>query len=70
MSKLGDLLRIDYLGTHTRYKTGAYRVYSQSNYNIGLVMRLLNHPSETIALAYLSLNQASQENMLGQTNFG
>ncbi|MCT0165388.1 integrase [Lactobacillus helveticus] len=26
--------------------------------------------SGTIALAYLSLNQASQENMLGQTNFG
>lgn len=51
-------------------KTGAYRVYTQSNYNIGLVMNLLNHSSEAMTLAYLGLDQASQENMLGQTNFG
>ena len=41
MSKVGDLLDLDYLGTHTMRKTGAYRVYTQSNYNIGLVMHLL-----------------------------
>ena len=40
MSKVGDLLSINYLGTHTMRKTGAYRVYTQSNYNIGLVMHL------------------------------
>ncbi|NGC79026.1 site-specific integrase, partial [Lactobacillus reuteri] len=31
MSTIG----IDYLGTHTMRKTGAYRVYTQTNYNIG-----------------------------------
>ena len=41
--RVGDLLDIDYLGTHTMRKTGAYRVYVQSNYDIGLVMSLLNH---------------------------
>ena len=70
MSKVGDLLGINYLGTHTMRKTGAYRVYTQSNYNIGLVMNLLNHSSEAMTLAYLGLDHASQENMLGQTNFG
>lgn len=40
MARVGDLLGINginYLGTHTMRKTGAYRVYTQSNYNIGLV---------------------------------
>ena len=70
MSKVGDLLGINYLGTHTIRKTGAYRVYTQSNYNIGLVMHLLNHSSEAMTLAYLGLDQASQENMLDQIDFG
>jgi integrase len=70
MSKVGDLLSINYLGTHTMRKTGAYRVYTQSNYNIGLVMHLLNHSSEAMTLAYLGLDQASTETMLDQINFG
>lgn len=70
MSKVGDLLDIPYLGTHTMRKTGAYRVYIQSNYNIGLVMRLLNHSSEAMTLAYLGLDQTSREQMLDQIDFG
>lgn len=70
MSKVGDLLGINYLGTHTMRKTGAYRVYTQSNYNIGLVMHLLNHSSEAMTLAYLGLDQASQETMLDKIDFG
>lgn len=70
MAKTGDLLGISYLGTHTMRKTGAYRVYTQSNYNIGLVMHLLNHSSEAMTLAYLGLDQTSTENMLDQIDFG
>ncbi|MDF3265994.1 tyrosine-type recombinase/integrase [Lactiplantibacillus plantarum] len=51
-------------------KTGAYRVYTQSNYNIGLVMNLLNHSSEAMTLTYLGLDQASTENMLDKIDFG
>lgn len=68
--RVGDLLDIPYLGTHTMRKTGAYRVYVQSNYNIGLVMRLLNHSSEAMTLAYLGLDQTSREHMLDQIDFG
>lgn len=70
MSKVGDLLGINYLGTHTMRKTGDCRVYTQSNYNIGLVMHLLNHSSEAMTLAYLGLDQASQETMLDQIDSG
>ena len=54
MAHVGDLLGINYLGTHTMRKTGAYRVYTQSNYNIGLVMHLLNHSSEAMTLARIN----------------
>ncbi|MDI6552079.1 site-specific integrase [Leuconostoc suionicum] len=70
MAKVGHLLGINYLGTHTMRKTGAYRVYMQSNYNIGLVMQLLNHSSEAMTLTYLGLDQASRETILDQINFG
>lgn len=56
MARVGDFLGINYLGTHTMRKTGAYRVYTQSNYNIGLVMHLLNHSSEAMTLTYLGLD--------------
>lgn len=69
MAKTGDLLGINYLGTHTMRKTGAYRVYTQTHYNIGLVMSLLNHSSEAMTLKYLGLDQVSREQMLDQVNF-
>ena len=69
MAKTGDLLGINYLGTHTMRKTGAYRVYTQTHYNIGLVMSLLNHSSEAMTLKYLGLDQVSREQMLDKVSF-
>ncbi|KRM29836.1 tyrosine-type recombinase/integrase [Limosilactobacillus panis] len=69
MHKTGDLLGLNYLGTHTMRKTGAYRVYIQTHYNIGLVMELLNHSSEAMTLKYLGLDQVSREKMLDQVDF-
>ena len=66
---VGDLLGIDYLGTHTMRKTGAYRVYVQSNYDIGLVMSLLNHSSQSMTLRYLGLDQVSKEKKLDLIQF-
>ncbi|WP_105965037.1 tyrosine-type recombinase/integrase [Apilactobacillus micheneri] len=70
MHKVGELLGINYLGTHTMRKTGAYRVYIQSGYNIGLVMDLLNHSSQSMTLHYLGLDTESKRNMLNKINFG
>lgn len=69
MAKVGDLLSLPYLGTHTMRKTGAYMVYEQSHYNIGLVMSLLNHSSEEMTLKYLGLDQVSKEKILDTINF-
>lgn len=69
LKKVGDLLNIDYLGTHSMRKTGAYRVYVQSNYDIGLVMSLLNHSSQAMTLRYLGLDQVSKEKKLDQIKF-
>lgn len=66
---VGDLLGIDYLGTHTMRKTGAYRVYVQSNYDIALVMELLNHSSQKMTLRYLGLDQISKEKKLDLIQF-
>lgn len=57
MHPVGEILNINYLGTHTMRKTGAYRIYEQSHHNIALVMKLLNHSSEKMTLEYLDLDQ-------------
>lgn len=70
MHKVGEKLNLDYLGTHTMRKTGAYRVYEQTNHNIALVMKLLNHSSEQMTLAYLGLDQETREHYLDNVDFG
>ena len=70
MARVGDLLGINYLGTHTMRKTGAYTVYNQSNYNICLLLHFLSHSSDAMTLPYLVLGQASRETMLDQIDFG
>ena len=50
-------------------KTGAYRVYQQTN-NIALVMKLLNHSSQSQTLRYLGLDQEEREHLLDTVDFG
>lgn len=70
MSNIGKQLDLNYLGTHTMRKTGAYRIYQQSEYNIGLVMHLLNHSSASSTLSYLGLDLTSQQRALDKIDFG
>lgn len=49
-------MNVNYLGTHTMRKTGAYFVYEQTGHNIALVMKLLNHSSEKMIWEYLVLD--------------
>ena len=44
-------------------------VSEQTNHNIALVMKLLNHSSEEMTLAYLGLDQESREQILDTINF-
>lgn len=61
---LTQISRLRKIRLPTIKKIGIYRIYMQSNYNIGLVMQLLNHYSEAMTLTYLGLNQASREIIL------
>ncbi|ODJ55091.1 integrase [Brochothrix thermosphacta] len=70
MDKTGDLLGLNYLGTHTMRKTGAYRVYEQTKYDIGFVMKLLNHSDQKSTLSYLGLDEVTKEAVLDEINFG
>lgn len=70
MSEVGKKLGINYLGTHTMRKTGAYRVYTQSENDIGLVMKLLNHSSQSSTLQYLGLDLSSCQKALDKIDFG
>lgn len=70
MQHVGELLGINYLGTHTMRKTGAYRVYTQTGNDIALVMSLLNHSSQAMTLKYLGIDQETKEQKLKKVNFG
>lgn len=70
MHKTGDLLGINYLGTHTMRKTGAYRIYEQSGHNIAACMKILNHSSEQMTLAYLGLDRETINDLLDKIDFG
>ena len=41
MHKVGEVINIDYLGTHTMRKTGAYRVYEQSKHSYAAIESLI-----------------------------
>lgn len=69
MHQTGKILNINYLGTHTMRKTGAYRVYEQTNYNIGFVMSLLNHSDQKSTLSYLGLDEVTKETLLDTIRF-
>lgn len=68
MNRVGELNGLDYLGSHTMRKTGAYQVYRQTG-NIALVMELLNHSSEKMTLRYLGIDKQEQKSVLGKINF-
>lgn len=70
MQTVGKRLQLNYLGTHTMRKTGAYMVYEQSGHNIGLVMNLLNHSDAGVTLRYLGLDQQTKEQYLDRVDFG
>ena len=58
MARVGDLLGINYLGTHTMRKTFGYHFYLQTK-DIVLLMRILNHSDEKKTLRYIGIEQST-----------
>lgn len=46
----GLKIGVNWIGSHSMRKTGAFMVYQQTNHNTALVMKMLNHSSEAMTL--------------------
>lgn len=68
LRKVGDLLNLDHLGTHTMRKTFGFTVY-QDKKDIRLVMDLLNHSSEKITLRYIGISEEQKKNTVENIDF-
>ena len=56
------------LSTHSLRKTFAYHVYINSNKDIGVVQRLLNHSSSFVTLRYIGIEDEVQEKAYNELN--
>lgn len=56
LNKIGRILKIYGLSTHSFRKTYAHLQYVNNNYNIELVRRLLNHSSISVTQRYLGIS--------------
>lgn len=58
LKKVQHDLKLPYsLGNHTARKTQSWNFYIKSDYNIGSLMKLLNHTSESATLHYIGESQ-------------
>ena len=56
MAKTGDLLGINYLGTHTMRKTFGYHHYQKFKDAV-ILQKIFNHSSQRITLMYIGVDQ-------------
>jgi integrase len=58
----GESVGLDNIGTHSLRKTFGYHVYKNSNGNIGLVQKLLNHSVSRVTLSYIGIDREEMDN--------
>ncbi|MBE9882410.1 tyrosine-type recombinase/integrase [Enterococcus faecium] len=56
LQKAATSLGIDYVGTHTLRKTFAYHYYLR-NKDLTMLMKILNHSSQSVTLRYIGIEQ-------------
>lgn len=56
LREAGQKFGVDNLGTHSMRKTFGYHFYKQTG-NLGLLMKIFNHSSESVTLAYIGVMQ-------------
>ena len=57
------------VGTHTLRKTFGLFLYQQSKKNIGMIMDVLNHSSESITLRYIGINQEENNSAIKKLKY-
>lgn len=68
LEKVGKILNIDYLGTHTMRKTFGKKVY-ETEKDIRMVQELLNHTSAIVTARYIGISEEEQEQSVENTSF-
>ncbi|MEQ7178386.1 tyrosine-type recombinase/integrase [Enterococcus thailandicus] len=56
LQKTAKALEMDYIGTHTLRKTFAYHYYLR-NKDLTMLMKILNHSSQSVTLRYIGIEQ-------------
>ncbi|MBO1264498.1 tyrosine-type recombinase/integrase [Proteiniclasticum sp. SCR006] len=64
-----DALGIEHFGTHSLRKTFGYWTYKESKYNIGLIMDIFNHTSQSMTLLYIGINQEQKDKLYSVVSF-
>lgn len=57
------------VGTHTLRKTFGWFLYKLSKKNIGMIMKILNHSSESMTLGYIGITQEENNNAMKKMKF-
>lgn len=60
---------IENFGTHSLRKTWGYWTYKVSHYNIGLIMDVFNHSSQSISLKYIGISQEEKDELYSLVQF-
>lgn len=60
---------IENFGTHSLRKTWGYWTYKSSKYNIGLIMDVFNHSSQSITLRYIGVSQDQKDELYSLVQF-
>lgn len=63
ITKAGDMIGTDSVGTHTMRKTFGYWYYKQTK-DVATLMEIFNHSSQKVTLRYIGINEESIENSL------
>lgn len=68
ITKAGDLIGNNSIGTHTMRKTFGYTYY-QTTKDVATLMEIFNHSSQKITLRYIGITEESIENSIKSVSF-
>lgn len=68
ITKAGDLIGNESIGTHTMRKSFGY-FYYQSTKDVATLMEIFNHSSQKITLRYIGITEESIENSIKSVSF-
>lgn len=64
-----EAVGIENFGTHSLRKTWGYWTYKASRYNIGLIMNVFNHSSQSTTLRYIGIDQDAKDELYSLVQF-